>query len=187
MHLLPHFLEGDWGPELGALEQTILLAHATLVRKGQAMTDLVPAEAAPFVEMVMAQRGGTKLGSRAARLMMARKESARSRTAERGIVTFEALVEEAQGRWHGQATEGGTGVRGSAEDVDDSGQGDEGVRVCWDLAGAFAIWTPLAIQVSVVVVGHGCYMAMTCSCVCACHSSCLPHTMGLSCGLERVS
>ncbi|CAG9462955.1 unnamed protein product [Pedinophyceae sp. YPF-701] len=93
---LPHLLStagavlGNAG--LGAAEQAVLLGWSVNVKLGQAEEDMNLAQMGAFVEAVMAQPRSEFMVRAMAELQMCRKEAARSRTMERGLLEMEALV-----------------------------------------------------------------------------------------------
>ena len=130
VHLLPHLVDGgDRGGCVGPMEQSLLLAEGTLVRKRQGDTELVRAELRPYIDAVLVQVGAPPLLQRCARITVARKEAHQSRTMERGVVTMEDLAEEAQGLARGLGRVGQT------------------LDPRWDpRAGNHAVWFPLLPQ-----------------------------------------
>ncbi|KAK3264556.1 hypothetical protein CYMTET_26717 [Cymbomonas tetramitiformis] len=93
----PRLDSAEGATTLRSLEQALVLAHCTSIKRSSADDELQGWEMAPYVDAVRSQRCTRPLFSVVCNLLQARFEKARGRTRERALLRMEALVEEVQG------------------------------------------------------------------------------------------
>ncbi|GAX73776.1 hypothetical protein CEUSTIGMA_g1227.t1 [Chlamydomonas eustigma] len=127
-------------PAYSVLEQTLLLAWCTHVKKGTSKDELQAWEMAPYVDAVMSQSKSHFMLQAAARLQKVRHERTRNRTRERALLSAEQLTE-AMMMTTSPSQQSGSSQQGNLEEDEDSLSSAAIQR----LSLAFTVWFPLNV------------------------------------------